>query len=103
MKFNAAPAFSEPTHAVLHAFEEIRALTAQRAALRREYGPAAEPFDVCVSCSDVFDIDGYRRLQDLGVTSVLTVPWVLYGAERTQLDAKRAGLERFANEFIARM
>ena len=29
------------------------------------------------SCKDAWDLDGYRRLADVGVTHLLTLPWVL--------------------------
>lgn len=88
---------------VLHSCEEIGAFIARLRALRTEYGRAHEPFGVCVSCSDAFDVDGYRRLEDAGVSSILTVPWILYGGDPTLLDDKRRGLERFAGEVLAKM
>ena len=45
----------------------------------------------------------YRRLADLGVTTILTMPWALYGDDPTSLDAKRRGLERFAEEIIQKV
>ena len=88
---------------VLRSFAEIKSLIERLTALRRECGRADRPFDVCVSCSDVFDVDGYRRLQDLGVSSILTVPWVMYGEDPTTLDAKQRGLQRFAADVIQRL
>ncbi len=85
---------------VLHSLEEIKGLARQLAASRGEFGRSQVPFDVCVSCNDVFDLDGYRRLEDIGVTTVLTMPWALYGEPATQLDAKRRALQRFADEVI---
>jgi len=86
---------------VLHTTAEIGDFVSRLRALRTEYGRADLPFEVCVSCSDAFDRDGYRRLEDAGVGALLTVPWVLYGGDPTSLDAKRAGLERFAETVIA--
>lgn len=88
---------------VLHSSAEIAAFVERLRALRRQAGRNDLPFTVCVSCNDVFDVDGYRRLEDSGVDTILTVPWVLYGGDPTQLDTKRRGLERFAGEIIARM
>jgi len=86
---------------VLHTAAEIRDFVARLRALRAEYGRNSLPFEICVSCSDVFDLDGYRRLEDIGVGAILTVPWVLYGGDPTRLEAKRDGLERFADTIIA--
>lgn len=88
---------------VLHSSAELKAFVDRLRALRAEYGRAAEPFEVIASANDVFDLDGYRRLADIGVTTVLTVPWVLYGGDPQRLDAKREGLERFAGEIIERL
>src|SRR5215510_3827886 len=41
--------------------------------LRAKLGRADTPFDVMASASDAFDLDGYRRLGDAGVTHVLTL------------------------------
>lgn len=88
---------------VLHTFAEIREFVVRLQAFRAEYGRSAAPFDVCVSCSDAFDVDGYRRLEDAGVGSILTVPWLFYGGDPTSLADKCAGLERFADDVLARM
>ncbi len=85
---------------VLHSLEEIKGLVQQLNALRAEFGRSHTPFDVCVSCNDVFDLDGYRRLADVGVTTVLTMPWALYGEHAKELDAKQRALQRFADEVI---
>ncbi len=88
---------------VLHSTEEIAALIARINGLRREIDRDRDPFDFLFACSDAFAVDDYRRLEDLGVTSLMTVPWVLYGGDVTQIEVKREGLERFANDVIAKM
>lgn len=88
---------------VLRTRAELTALIAQLNALRREYGRTAEPFDFVVSCTDAFDLDGYRRLEDAGATTIVTAPWVMFGDDPAQLDSKRRGLERFANDVITRL
>ncbi|RMD86213.1 MAG: LLM class F420-dependent oxidoreductase [Candidatus Dadabacteria bacterium] len=71
---------------------------------RREYGRERLPFAVFASATDAFDVDGYRRLEEVGVTHLLTLPWALYGSSpRCGLAEKKAGLERFAEDVIARM
>ncbi|MBI4516482.1 MAG: TIGR03619 family F420-dependent LLM class oxidoreductase [Deltaproteobacteria bacterium] len=88
---------------VLHSQAEIVALVERLNALRAEYGRANAPFDFCVSCHDANTLDDIRRLQDAGVTTLLTVPWLLYGDDPTLLDSKRRGLERFGDDIIAKM
>ena len=75
----------------------IEAVRAERRALGRE----SEPLDVMASASDAFTLDGYRRLADLGVTHVLTLPWVFTHGDTKDLGEKRDGLRRFAEDVIA--
>ena len=55
------------------------------------------------SASDAFEIGGYRRLEDAGVTHILTMPWVFYGGETDDVQRKVDGLRRYADDVIARM
>ena len=70
---------------------------------RGEYGRGASPFSAVVPLTDAFEPDGYRRAEDVGVTHVLTTPWVIYGGSHRSLADKRDGLRRFADEVIAKM
>jgi len=81
---------------ILECIDELRSL---RAAAGRD----GEPFDVMASASDAYDLDGYRRLEDAGVTHILTIPWIFYHGTTADLDEKRDGIRRFADEVIARM
>jgi probable F420-dependent oxidoreductase len=84
----------------LRSYDELRDLIGRLRALRTEAGRGDQPFDFVVSCPEAVDRDGYRRLADLGVTSVMTMPWALYGGDPTTLEGKRDGLRRFADEII---
>ncbi|MBN7797692.1 LLM class F420-dependent oxidoreductase [Parahaliea mediterranea] len=68
---------------------------------RREYGREREAFEVMATPSDAWDIDGYRRLEEAGVTHILTMPWALYHGETEDLQLKCDGVRRFADEVIA--
>jgi len=70
---------------------------------RAEYGRADAPLAAVVPLNDVFDPDGYRRAEEVGVTHVLTAPWVRYGGTHRSLADKRDGLRRFADDVIAKM
>jgi len=87
----------------LQTSEEIAACIAKARAHRAELGKASEPFAVMASASDAFSVDHYRRLADAGVTHVLTMPWVLTAGLTGDLEQKRDGLRRFADDVIARM
>ncbi|MEX0875450.1 MAG: TIGR03619 family F420-dependent LLM class oxidoreductase [Actinomycetota bacterium] len=69
-------------------------------AFRAELGRDREPFDISVLATDAFDLDGYRRLADLGVTHVQCVPWYFYGGDPESLDVRRSSFERFAEDVI---
>lgn len=69
---------------------------------RREYGRENEPFEVMATPSDAWDIDGYKRLQDAGVSHILTMPWPFYHGESEQLEHKIDGIRRYADDIIAR-
>ena len=84
----------------LHPSAELEAFVARLRTLRDDSPRAGEPFAVAASCSDAFDLDGYRRLRDLGVTHTITMPWLFHGAAQDDLPAKCAGLERFADEVL---
>ena len=70
---------------------------------RAEYGRSEQSVTAIVPLNDAFDPDGYRRAEDVGVTHVLTAPWLLYGGSHRSLEDKRTGLARFADEVIARI
>jgi len=71
--------------------------------LRSEAGRAGEQFEVIAAPKDGFDVDAYRRLEDIGVTHLWMIPWLLYGGDARSLAVKQDGLKRFADEVIAKM
>lgn len=88
---------------VMNSEAEIRGFVGELARLRREHGRAAEPFEIKVVCTDVFDPDGFRRLEDAGVTDCTLAPWFLWGGDVGALEVKERALERFANDVIAKL
>jgi probable F420-dependent oxidoreductase len=85
-------------------FNELRGTIELLGKLRTEYGRSAEPFEIQAVCVDRFGLDGYRAQADIGVTDVITVPWVFYGVGFDgPLRAKCDGIKRFADEVIGRM
>ena len=40
-------------------------------------------------------------MAELGVTQLITVPWLFYGTTRDELEAKLDGIRRFGDEVIA--
>lgn len=68
---------------------------------RREFGREHEPFEVMATPNDAWDADGYKRLEDAGVTHILTMPWAFYHGETGDVKLKVDGVKRYADEVIA--
>jgi alkanesulfonate monooxygenase SsuD/methylene tetrahydromethanopterin reductase-like flavin-dependent oxidoreductase (luciferase family) len=69
---------------------------------RREYGREQDAFDIMATPSDAWDVEGYKRLEDAGVTHILTMPWPFYHGETEDLDKKIDGVKRYADDIISR-
>jgi len=87
----------------IHTTQELREIVAKIRAYRDEYGRADAPLEVVAACSDVFEADDFRRLEDIGVTHLQTMPWLMYGASTDSLDDKVDGIRRFANDVIDKL
>jgi len=70
-------------------------------AWRREYGRDHLPFDVMATPSDAWNVEGYTRLADAGVTHILTMPWPFYHGETDDLDKKIDSVKRYADDIIS--
>lgn len=86
----------------LQTSDEIIGCIERIRAWREEYG-CAGPFEVMATPSDAWDIDGYRRLEDAGVTHILTMPWAFYHGETEDLELKIDGIRRFAEDIVLPM
>ena len=69
---------------------------------RREYGREDQDFAMVASCSDAFDYDAYRRLEDVGVTHLLTMPWFFYSGFTEDLQERIDGIHRFTDDIVSR-
>lgn len=54
-------------------------------------------FEVNALAVDVFDLDGFRRLADIGVTDCQVLPWYFYGGDPSDLAVQVDSLARFAD------
>ncbi|ASR35032.1 LLM class F420-dependent oxidoreductase [Prauserella marina] len=83
-------------------FDDLRSTIDRLHALRAEEGRGAEPFEIQAVCVDRFGADGYRQQADIGVTDVITVPWVFEGLGfDAPLGAKKDAIKKFADETIS--
>ena len=87
----------------LHTLDELREIVGKLHQYREECGRGGDPLQVIGACVDVADVDGYRRLEDVGVTHLQTHPWVFYGGAIESLDDKVEGIRRFADDVIAKL
>jgi probable F420-dependent oxidoreductase len=69
--------------------------------LRAEAGLAGEPFEAIVAVTAPPSPDLFHRLEDAGVTGVISYPPVFTLGPGTSLDQKRAAFERYGDEIIA--
>ena len=87
----------------LQSSAEIATCIDRLCSLRSEFGRETEPFDIMATPSDAAGIDAYRRLEDRGVTHLMTMPWMFYFGDTKKLEEKTEGLKRFADDVIAKM
>ena len=85
----------------LHSTAELAEFVPRLQALRADSDRADRPFTVVASCNDAANLDGYRRLQELGVTHLNTMPWVFYGADPNSLQDKIDGIRRFGEDILS--
>ncbi len=87
----------------LHTIDQLKKIISEIRGFRREFGRGDEPLQITGACSDAFGIDGYRRLEEIGVTHVLTMPWMFYSGAKATLAEKLDGLKRFTADVIEPM
>lgn len=84
----------------LHSTAELAEFVGKLGALRADGPRHDKPLSVLAAANDAFDLDGYRKLTDAGVTHTLTMPWMFYGAGPDDLEAKLDGLRQFADDVL---
>jgi probable F420-dependent oxidoreductase len=87
----------------LQSSQEICDCVAKIHAYRREYGRDHLPFEVMASPNDAFEYNGYKKLEDQGVSHILTMPWHIYYGEQANLAEKQQAIARFADDVISKM
>jgi probable F420-dependent oxidoreductase len=85
----------QPAAEIVASIEKIRQY-------RKEYGRDPNAFDVLASPMDVFDVDGYKRLEEQGVTRILTQPWMIYSPGTKDLQLQKDAIHRFADDVISK-
>ncbi|MET0904320.1 MAG: TIGR03619 family F420-dependent LLM class oxidoreductase [Acidimicrobiales bacterium] len=86
----------------LHTIDELAGIRQEIERYRVEYGRTHLPFSLYGAASDAWDLDGYRRVHEAGVTHLLTMPWYFYAGPDADLAGKVEAIERFAEDVIAK-
>ena len=79
---------------------DVPALVERLRRQRREAGLPEAGFDIVVALTSAPDRDVFRRMQDAGVTGIVSYPLLYTLGPGSTLAAKRAALERYAENFI---
>lgn len=84
--------------------EELDAMLARLAEVRKAEGKEGDPFEIHVISMDAFTVDGVKRLEDKGVTDVIVGFRMPYQLEQdTQpLEEKITALQRFADKVVSK-
>jgi hypothetical protein len=87
----------------LHSTAELAELIPQVLDVRASSARANEPFEIFASCNDAYDLESYSRVEALGATHIVTMPWVFYGAAPDDLEAKLDGIRRFGEDIVRKL
>ena len=105
---HAAAALRRATHlcdgwlSEVQTSEEMRSIAKRLHRLRASSPRRNEPFHICAAVTDAFTLDGYQEMADLGVTHLITVPWLFYGQPES-LQEKCDGIRRFGETVLANL
>jgi len=84
-------------------YDDLRETIERLRVLRAEYGRDTEPFEIQAVCIDRFGLDGYRQLAEIGVTDIITVPWMLDGhGFDAPVEPKKDSIRKFSDEVISK-
>jgi probable F420-dependent oxidoreductase len=84
-------------------FDDLRDTIAKLRAQLVEGGRGDAPFEYQAVCIDRFGLDGYREQAEIGVTDILTMPWVFDGIGfDAEVGPKKDAIKKFGDEIIAK-
>jgi len=83
--------------------EEVQGILRRLGELRREAGRERVPFEIIVALTTPPDVDVFRRLEDQGVTGVVSWPLVFTVGPGASIEQKRGALESYAEQVIRRL
>ncbi len=81
--------------------EEIRTIAAKLRRWRADSPLSGQPFGICAAVQDAFTPDHYREMEELGVTELISVPWLSYRELGDDIESKCDAIRRFGEEVVA--
>ena len=100
--FRRAARLADGWISVQNSTEEIIGAIVAIEQYRAEYGRAVVPFEINALATDAFDLDGYHRLADAGVTELQAVPWYFFGGDPEDLGVRIDSLAKFSDTIITK-
>ena len=87
---------------VANTLEEIAGVVPRLAELRAEFGRSDVPFEIKALCVDAFDLDGFRRMEEIGVTDAVVCPWYFRPGDVNALDHQVDAVAWFGEEMVSK-
>ncbi|HEV7973636.1 TIGR03619 family F420-dependent LLM class oxidoreductase [Amycolatopsis sp.] len=85
-------------------FDDLRDTIAKLRGMLADAGRGDDPFEYQAVCIDRFGLDGYRQQGDIGVTDILTMPWVFDGIGfDAEVGPKKDAIKKFGDEIISKI
>jgi probable F420-dependent oxidoreductase len=84
----------------VHSTEELREIRDRLVQYRADSERADRPFEIFGVANDAFDLDGYKRLEEAGITHLMTMPWFFYPDGDT-CEGKCDSMRRFQDDIIS--
>lgn len=102
--FRRAARYADGWSSAMMKFDELRDTIGRLKAHLAEAGRQDDPFEIQAVCIDRFGVDGYREQADIGVTDVITQPWIFDGIGFDgPIGPKKDAIKKFADEIIAKV
>ena len=93
--------FGDGWTSAMMGIDEFREVRGTLEDLMKTAGRDTTGFQYQIAPNDRFGLEGYKELAEVGVTDVVTVPWMFYGVPWDgPLEDKVYGIRRFAKEVI---
>lgn len=102
--FRRAARYADGWSSAMMKFDELRDTIGKLKGHLAEAGRENDPFEIQAVCIDRFGLDGCREQADIGVTDIITQPWVFDGIGFDgPIGPKKDAIKKFADEIISKL